>query len=303
MSHVCPRFARSIQRDRADQRRKYHRRFRPDYHQGATDHIRGRSGPSRATVGQAGRMDVRAVLADVAGLGPYFAVGVGPVDPGPDHETGADEAGGGWRPMAELLADRQPLRARIAQVRRWTATSGGRLDHVPGAGRVDVSAPYAAVVVHGVLPRLTATRCTGGRSTGTGRWRSSPARIRPATAVPTPPPAPRRWPSYWWTISCRRWSRRCGRRCRRPSGCSGGVWRRRWPVGSGCWRSARPDRSPGARRRWPDGCWRPVRWPVRANRGRPTDRIGRWSPGRRSCCLYYRVAGRRAVRRTARWTG
>ena len=52
-------------------------------------------------------MDVRAVLADVAALGPFFTVG--PARPS------AARAGGRWR---ELYADPEPLRARIAHVRR-----------------------------------------------------------------------------------------------------------------------------------------------------------------------------------------
>lgn len=102
--------------------------------------------------------DVRAVLADVARLGPFFVVSTDPaevVDPT-------------WRPTRQLTTDPAPLRDRIGHVRR---VLGGGGPDTGGAHRVDdrvaasiafqglaariVSAPFAAAVLHGLLPRLT----------------------------------------------------------------------------------------------------------------------------------------------------
>jgi hypothetical protein len=100
--------------------------------------------------------DVQAVLADVARLGPFFAVGT----------AAAEAADPTWQPVRTLYTDAQPLRERIAHVRRTLAGAGG------ATGRVDdrvaasiafqglaaglVSAPFAAAVLHGVVPGLDA---------------------------------------------------------------------------------------------------------------------------------------------------
>jgi hypothetical protein len=105
-----------------------------------------------------GAVDVRAVLADVAGIGPYFTVVTDPtesVDPT-------------WRPLRELIADGEPLRERIAHVRRslfGADGAAGPADRVAdrvaasitfqGLAALLVSAPYAAAVLHGGVPRLT----------------------------------------------------------------------------------------------------------------------------------------------------
>ncbi len=92
-------------------------------------------------------MDVRAVLDDVAALGPFFAVATGPVGP-----VGA-------RPVGETHTDPAPLRERIAHVAGVLGPDdpvvAGRVAAsitFQGLAALLVSAPYAAVVVHGVLP-------------------------------------------------------------------------------------------------------------------------------------------------------
>jgi hypothetical protein len=94
-------------------------------------------------VGTLPGMDVRAVLADVAGLGPYFAVGV-TVEPGD-------------RPVADLHADPGPLRARIAHVRGalHCADRVAASLAFQGLAAQLCSAPYAAAVLHRVVPALT----------------------------------------------------------------------------------------------------------------------------------------------------
>jgi hypothetical protein len=104
--------------------------------------------------------NVRAVLADVAALGPFFTVHTGPVP-----------ADGGWRPMAELHADPEPLRARIAYVRRALDSDDRVAASITfqGLAALVVSAPFAAVVLHGVLPRLGA-RALYWREAEPGPW-------------------------------------------------------------------------------------------------------------------------------------
>lgn len=105
-------------------------------------------------------MDVRAALADVAELGPFFTVGTDPVAAEP-----------GWRPVAELYADPRPLRDRIAHVRRALDSDDRVAASITfqGLAALLVSAPFAAVVLHGVLPRLTA-RSLYWRPSETGPW-------------------------------------------------------------------------------------------------------------------------------------
>jgi hypothetical protein len=97
-------------------------------------------------------VDVRAVLAEVAGLGAYFAVGTDPAPLATDGERA------GWRPVGELYTDPQPLRERIAQVRRVLDSDGRVAASIAFQGLAAqlVSAPFAAVVLHRVLPTLTA---------------------------------------------------------------------------------------------------------------------------------------------------
>lgn len=103
-------------------------------------------------------MDVRAVLADVAGLGPFFTVATDP----------AERVDPSWRPVAEMHTDPAPLRDRIAQVRRVLDSDDRVAASITfqGIAALLVSAPFAAVAVHGVLPVLTPT---------TLHWRASAA--------------------------------------------------------------------------------------------------------------------------------
>jgi FhuF 2Fe-2S C-terminal domain len=91
-------------------------------------------------------VDPRAVLADVAGLGRYFAVGTGPVEPGE-------------RPLSDLYGDPRPLRDRIEHVRRVLGAEERVAASLAfqGLSAQLVSAPYAAAVLHGVVPALSPT--------------------------------------------------------------------------------------------------------------------------------------------------
>jgi ferric iron reductase protein FhuF len=125
-------------------------------------------------------MNARAVLADVSGLGPFFTVA-----------TGSGEVpDGDWRPMLDLQTDPAPLRDRIAHVRGVLSGPDGQGvdDRVAasiafqGLAALVVSAPFAAAVLHGVLPRLT-PRALHWRATESGPW---PLWCRAPHAVPVP---------------------------------------------------------------------------------------------------------------------
>ena len=100
------------------------------------------------------------MLADVAALGPFFTVRTGPV---------VDAAG--WRPMAALYTDPEPVAARIAHVRRSLGSDQRVAASITfqGLAALVVSAPFAAVVLHGVLPRFTA-RSLYWRPAASGPW-------------------------------------------------------------------------------------------------------------------------------------
>jgi hypothetical protein len=95
-------------------------------------------------------MDVRAVLADVASLGPFFTVRTG----------AAESADPTWRSLAELEADGPALRARIAHVRRALGGDAAVPARVAasiafqGIAAVVVSPAFGAAVLHGVVPGL-----------------------------------------------------------------------------------------------------------------------------------------------------
>ena len=118
------------------------------------------SGPSLATAGQAGRVDVRAVLADVAGLGPYFAVGTG----GPPRLTLAADGGAAGRPASRCG------RASRTCGGRWTATSGWP-PRSPSRGWPRSWCPRRSPRwwCTGCCPG-SASRALLGRPTGTGMW-------------------------------------------------------------------------------------------------------------------------------------
>jgi hypothetical protein len=126
-------------------------------------------------------MSARAVLADVAALGPFFTVATEPTE-------GVDPS---WRPFQDLYTDPDPLQDRIAYVRRALT----RQDASPGVdGRVAasiafqglaalvVSAPFGAAVLHGVLPGLT-PRALHWRPSAGGPW---PLWCPAPEAVPVP---------------------------------------------------------------------------------------------------------------------
>lgn len=106
--------------------------------------------------------DVRAVLADVATLGPFFLVSTDPAE-------GVDPT---WRPVRALYEEEQPLRDRIAHVRRVLGSDDRVAASITfqGLAALLVSAPLAAVLRHGVLPDLDADRLHW-RPTASGPWR------------------------------------------------------------------------------------------------------------------------------------
>jgi len=125
-------------------------------------------------------VDVRAVLADVAGLGPFFAVGTDP----------AEAADPTWRPLRDLWADPRPLRDRIAHVRRALGGDGAVDDRVAasiafqGLAAGLLSAPFAAAVLHDVVPALTpdALHWRPAASGPLRLWCAEPA-VLPATEL------------------------------------------------------------------------------------------------------------------------
>ncbi|HYH31549.1 MAG TPA: (2Fe-2S)-binding protein [Pseudonocardia sp.] len=119
-------------------------------------------------------MDVRAVLTDVAGLGPFFAIG-----------TGTAEAG--ERAVADLHADPQPLRERIAHVRGALGTDRRVAASLAFQGLAAhlVSAPYAAAVLHGPVPALTPADLYWHRGADGGWvWRTDASGLADAAALP-----------------------------------------------------------------------------------------------------------------------
>jgi hypothetical protein len=99
-------------------------------------------------------VDVRSLLADVAGLGPFFTLGTGPAVPG-----------------ERTLADPEPVRDRIAHVsgalgcdERVAASLAFQ-----GFAAQLVSAPFAAAVLHGVVPVLSPATVWWNR-TDDGGW-------------------------------------------------------------------------------------------------------------------------------------
>jgi hypothetical protein len=96
-------------------------------------------------------VDVRSLLADVAGLGPFFTFGTGP----------------GERP----LSDPEPVRARIAHVGEALACDervAASLAFQGFAAQL-VSAPYAAAVLHRALPQVTPSSVWWSRAAD-GGW-------------------------------------------------------------------------------------------------------------------------------------
>jgi ferric iron reductase protein FhuF len=92
--------------------------------------------------------EVRTVLADVARAGAFFTVDPDPATP--PHP--------GRHPVAEAYAGGSHLAERIAHVRRVLDSDDRVAASITfqGLAALLVSAPFAAAVVHGVLPDLTA---------------------------------------------------------------------------------------------------------------------------------------------------
>lgn len=106
-------------------------------------------------------MDVCRALADVATFGAFFAVSTDPAE-------GVDPT---WRPLRDLYTDPQPLRDRIAHVGRVLGAGervAASITFQGLAARV-LSAPFATVAVHGLLPDLTADALYW-RPSATGLW-------------------------------------------------------------------------------------------------------------------------------------
>lgn len=90
------------------------------------------------------------LLADLARLGPHFALEVHPVDPAPDDR---------WRPFGELLG---ALDVRVAEVRAGLAAASGRADPGEVELRVAVSMTQLGLVGRLVCPALGVAVLTGG---------------------------------------------------------------------------------------------------------------------------------------------
>lgn len=107
-------------------------------------------------------MDVRAVLIDIAAIGPFFVVDTAPaVDTAPLHA--------GRRALPDLHADPEVLGARIVHVRDMLGADDRVAASIAFQGLAArlLSPPLAAAAVHGVLPDLDGVRF---RTDGDGAW-------------------------------------------------------------------------------------------------------------------------------------
>ena len=123
--------------------------------------------------------DVAALLADLAGIGPFFAVGTGALP------------GEGWVPVGVLGDPAGPLAGRIEAVGVALRSDGRIAASIAFQGiAAQVVAPlFAAVAVHGVLPDARGAgvaRTLHWRPAGGGPWLWWPAGGR---AEPCPDPA------------------------------------------------------------------------------------------------------------------
>lgn len=118
-------------------------------------------------------VDLVAVLADVARAGPFFTVDTGP-------------AGAGRRPVGDLYEGDRALVERIAYVRAALRSDDRVAASITyqGLAALLVSAPFAAAVVHGVLPALTPSTLhwTPGSGSPWELWCPAPGGV----AVPDP---------------------------------------------------------------------------------------------------------------------
>ncbi len=88
-----------------------------------------------------------AALADLARLGPFFAIGTDP----------AERAQTAWRPLSQLYSDPRPLRRRIAEVHRILGTDSERVAAsltFQGLSARVVAPSVALAALHGVLAPL-----------------------------------------------------------------------------------------------------------------------------------------------------
>ena len=232
--------------------------------------------------------DVPALLADIAGIGPFFTVATGPAPAGGRLGVPArsrDTVGyRGGRPAAR--PDRRGPR------RAGDRRPGRGVDGVPGSrgpgGRPAVRRGRGARRGTGAgvdAPRRRARPSAALAAGGSGAV-AVVGRTGRATSVRAPT-----WRSSTSSPSCsRRWSRRSarGRRCRR--GCCGATRRRRW-RGRGGW-SPLPGRAPRhpARSLAERLLTTPPLDATAALRAPEPPDAG-WTFRRRSCCLYYRVPG------------
>jgi hypothetical protein len=106
------------------------------------------------------RADVTALFADVAGIGPFFAVGTGPLP------------GQGWVPVAALADPDGPLADRIVAVGEALRAPVREAASIAFQGiAAQVVAPlFAAVAVHGVLPAADVGAAVHWRPGGGGPW-------------------------------------------------------------------------------------------------------------------------------------
>jgi ferric iron reductase protein FhuF len=111
-------------------------------------------------------VNLRAALADVAEFGPFFEVDTNPAEAGDPT----------WRPLTDLYTDPAPLAARIAHVARVLGDESGPVDDrvaasiaFQGMAARVLSPPLAVVVLHAVVPALTAAT-VHWRVSATGPW-------------------------------------------------------------------------------------------------------------------------------------
>jgi hypothetical protein len=100
--------------------------------------------------GTLARVDLRAVLSDVSGLGPFFTVRTDP----------AEAADPSWRPFTDLETDGPALRERISYVGAALGDPEPRVAAsiaFQGIAAVIVSPPFATAVLHGHVPALDPT--------------------------------------------------------------------------------------------------------------------------------------------------
>ena len=187
------------------------------------------------------RLDARraALLADVAGLGPFFTVGTGR---GAGRGVAAGRRARG--PDAIRCATGSPHVRRGARDGR---RAGGGVDRVPGArARWSSRRRSPPSALHGVLPADARAalhwRPTRDRAVAAVAPRSA-GHVAPSPDAAGPPRSARAGRRALLAPAGRG---RAGAGRRSPSGCCGATWRRRWPARSGCWSPRGRPRPPGA---------------------------------------------------------